>query len=60
MDESWMVRMRVDQLQMGRRQPFYHVLVEDGTTRYAAQGGGYVCMCVMYACGGKGDIITNL
>lgn len=37
MSESWMIRMRVDQLQMGRRQPFYHVLVEDGTTRYAAQ-----------------------
>eukprot|EP00731_Ephydatia_muelleri_P022921 Em0015g504a len=37
MDESWMARMRVNQLQMGRRQPFYHVLVEDGTTRYAAQ-----------------------
>lgn len=30
--------MRVHQLSNGANQPFYNVLVQDGTCRYAAQG----------------------
>nr|XP_022908975.1 F-box only protein 21-like [Onthophagus taurus] len=35
--DAWKREMNVDQLQFGARQPFYQVLVEDGTKRYAAQ-----------------------
>ena len=38
MREEWIARMGVDRLSDGRNQPFYNVLVEDGTERYAAQG----------------------
>ena len=38
MSESWIVQMGVDQLPLGPQQPFYNVLVEDGSNRYAAQG----------------------
>ena len=37
--------MGVNQLQMGRRQPFYHVLVEDGTTRICCARWGVWCEC---------------
>ena len=30
--------MGVDRLPNGRNQPFYNVLVEDGSNRYAAEG----------------------
>ena len=29
--------MQVDRLPFGREQPFYHVIVADGSTRYVAQ-----------------------
>ena len=38
MSESWIVQMGVDLLPLGPHQPFYNVLVEDGSNRYAAQG----------------------
>ena len=36
MDESWIQRMGVDQSPGGRNQPFYNVLGDDGSQRYAA------------------------
>ncbi|KAI5283804.1 hypothetical protein KEM54_001827 [Ascosphaera aggregata] len=36
-EEQWMQTMGVDYLQSGRNQSFYHVLVEDKTTRYVAE-----------------------
>ena len=38
MDEGWIEQMGVDTLPDGRHQPFYNVLGDDGSTRYAAQG----------------------
>ncbi|KAL5339254.1 Hemimethylated DNA-binding protein YccV like-domain-containing protein [Aspergillus crustosus] len=35
--EQWMRRMGVDQLQSGRHQSFYHVIVEDKSVRYVAE-----------------------
>ncbi|XP_067937468.1 F-box only protein 21-like [Watersipora subatra] len=35
--QSWITMMGVDQLAYGPHQPFYNVLVSDGTSRYAAQ-----------------------
>ncbi|KAL4875530.1 Hemimethylated DNA-binding protein YccV like-domain-containing protein [Aspergillus karnatakaensis] len=35
--EQWMRRMRIDQLQSGRHQSFYHVIVEDKSVRYVAE-----------------------
>ncbi|KAA8909794.1 Hemimethylated DNA-binding protein YccV like-domain-containing protein [Sphaerosporella brunnea] len=35
--EEWIERMNVETLPRGRNQPFYHVLVEDGTVRYVAE-----------------------
>ncbi|GAA5867347.1 hypothetical protein JCM3774_003556 [Rhodotorula dairenensis] len=35
--EQWIRQMRVDTLPYGRDQPFYHVVVEDGSARYVAQ-----------------------
>ena len=32
----WISQMGVDRLRWKEKQPFYHVLVEDGTCRYAA------------------------
>ena len=43
--------MRVDKLPLGRDQPFYHVLVPDGSQRYAAQG--------MFIANGDVDTITK-
>ncbi|RMZ91811.1 hypothetical protein DV736_g945, partial [Chaetothyriales sp. CBS 134916] len=37
MQETWIRMNGVDNLPMGRRQPFYHVLVEDGSLRYVAE-----------------------
>lgn len=37
MDESWIQRMGVDQSPGGRNQPFYNVLGDDGSQRYAAR-----------------------
>ncbi|CAB1322318.1 unnamed protein product [Coregonus sp. 'balchen'] len=37
MSQEWITTMRVHQLSSGANQPFYNVLVEDGTCRYAAQ-----------------------
>ena len=36
--DEWIGRMRVHELARGPNQPFYHVLVDDGTHRYAAEG----------------------
>ena len=38
MSEEWIAQMGVDNLLNGRNQPFYNVLVSDGTERYASQG----------------------
>ncbi|GAA5898995.1 hypothetical protein JCM8208_002972 [Rhodotorula glutinis] len=35
--EQWIRQMRVDTLPFGRGQPFYHVVVSDGSARYVAQ-----------------------
>ena len=35
---EWIRQMGVDNLPKKSNQPFYNVLVEDGSTRYAAQG----------------------
>ncbi|KAG7318183.1 hypothetical protein KOW79_017938 [Hemibagrus wyckioides] len=37
MSPEWIATMRVHQLTHGANQPFYNVLVQDGTCRYAAQ-----------------------
>ncbi|XP_062874169.1 F-box only protein 21 isoform X2 [Trichomycterus rosablanca] len=37
MSQEWINTMRVHQLTNGANQPFYNVLVQDGTCRYAAQ-----------------------
>ncbi|KAM9744478.1 F-box only protein 21 [Menidia menidia] len=37
MSQEWITTMRVHQLSSGASQPFYNVLVQDGTCRYAAQ-----------------------
>ena len=38
MSDAWILQMGVDSLPHGRNQPFYNVLVEDGTNRYASEG----------------------
>lgn len=38
MNQEWITTMRVNLLPNGPSQPFYNVLVQDGTCRYAAQG----------------------
>lgn len=38
MNQEWITTMRVNLLPNGPNQPFYNVLVQDGTCRYAAQG----------------------
>lgn len=38
MSQEWITTMRVHHLSNGDNQPFYNVLVQDGTCRYAAQG----------------------
>lgn len=35
---EWKVQMGVDRLSLKDHQPFYNVLVSDGSMRYAAQG----------------------
>ncbi|GAA5948476.1 hypothetical protein JCM3765_004896 [Sporobolomyces pararoseus] len=35
--ETWIMQMQVDRLPFGRDQPFYHVIVADGSSRYVAQ-----------------------
>ncbi|KAL4901838.1 hypothetical protein BDW74DRAFT_71034 [Aspergillus multicolor] len=35
--EQWMSRMGIDNLQSGRNQSFYHVIVEDKSVRYVAE-----------------------
>ncbi|XP_049619115.1 F-box only protein 21 isoform X2 [Syngnathus scovelli] len=37
MSQEWITTMRVHQLPDGAEQPFFNVLVQDGTCRYAAQ-----------------------
>ena len=36
--DEWMERMGIRDLSRGVDQAFYHVLVNDGSTRYAAEG----------------------
>jgi len=36
--QDWIQQMGVENLPKKGHQPFYNVLVEDGSTRYAAQG----------------------
>ena len=38
MGHEWIRNMNVHSLPHGHHQPFYNVLVEDGSCRYAAQG----------------------
>ncbi|GAA6006943.1 hypothetical protein JCM11491_001449 [Sporobolomyces phaffii] len=35
--ENWIMQMQVDRLPFGRDQPFYHVIVANGSNRYVAQ-----------------------
>ncbi|XP_043967786.1 F-box only protein 21 isoform X2 [Gambusia affinis] len=42
MSQEWINTMRVHQLSSGANQPFYNVLVQDGTCRYAAQGTPHI------------------
>ncbi|KAH0543989.1 hypothetical protein FGG08_001756 [Glutinoglossum americanum] len=37
MDQGWILHNRVDRLDKGRHQSFYHVLVEDRSVRYIAE-----------------------
>ena len=37
-DQGWIEQMGVDRLPLGRHQPFFNVLAEDKSTRYAANG----------------------
>ena len=41
MSDAWVIQMGVDVLSRGKHQPFYNVLVEDGSNRYAAEGDRY-------------------
>lgn len=36
--EEWVTQMNVNSLRRQDQQPFYHVLVSDGSNRYAAEG----------------------
>ena len=36
--QEWILQMNVHKLPKKQHQPFYNVLVEDGSNRYAAQG----------------------
>ncbi len=36
-ERAWITYMGVDQLRLQDKQPFYHVLADDGSNRYAAQ-----------------------
>eukprot|EP00127_Corallochytrium_limacisporum_P004732 Clim_evm86s172 gene=Clim_evmTU86s172 len=40
---EWIFRMGVRSLERGTEQPFYHVLVEDGSMRYAAEDNLEIC-----------------
>ena len=47
--EDWIYQMDVHLLPKKQHQPFYNVLVEDGSSRYAAEGllaRSIVCVCV--------------
>ncbi|KAI9773438.1 MAG: hypothetical protein M1840_007654 [Geoglossum simile] len=37
MDQGWILENRVDRLDRGRHQSFYHILVEDRSVRYVAE-----------------------
>lgn len=54
MSQEWITTMWVHQLPNGANQPFYNVLVQDGTCRYAAQGMGHIHQVV------KRDFICSL
>ena len=41
MSHTWVMQMGVDTLPDGTKQPFYNVLADDGSERYAAQGSRY-------------------
>lgn len=43
---EWQAQMNVNRLSLKDNQPFYNVLVEDGSHRYVAQGkkSGFVCL----------------
>lgn len=36
--DEWVNRMEIHNLARGTDQPFYHVLTEDGSSRYVAEG----------------------
>ena len=36
--EEWINRMGIHSLARGTNQPFYHILTEDGSSRYVAEG----------------------
>lgn len=38
MSDAWIAQMRVEQYPPGRNQPFYNVMANDGSNRYAGQG----------------------
>lgn len=39
--EEWVSAMGIQNLNRGIDQPFYHVLSDDGTSRYVAEGKSY-------------------
>lgn len=48
MGHEWIRNMNVHSLPHGHHQPFYNVLVEDGSCRYAAQGEWPVLVCTFH------------
>ena len=49
MGHEWIRNMNVHSLPHGHHQPFYNVLVEDGSCRYAAQGE-WRALSVQFVC----------
>lgn len=48
MGHEWIRNMNVHSLPHGPHQPFYNVLVEDGSCRYAAQGEQEPPLCLLF------------
>lgn len=47
MDESWIRQMGVDNSPGGRNQPFYNVLGDDGSRRYAAHSKSFALFATL-------------
>ena len=51
MTEEWKIQMGIYNLKSKDKQPFYNVLVDDGSTRYAAQGHFFFLFFLIYLFG---------